>query len=91
MKPLRRRILDCFGGKRRRAQFARKSAQGNGGSHASFDACQRRLQAATLVCKIAPATLAAAEHSEKQCTAAQGQVFIDQGRYDQAIREFSCV
>jgi len=47
--------------------------------------------AATLLCTIAPVSLAAADAPKKGCTAAQGQVFIDQGRYDQAIREFSCV
>lgn len=33
------------------------------------------------------ATLAAAP----KCTSVQGQVFIDEGRYDRAVREYSCV
>jgi len=47
--------------------------------------------AAALLCSIAPVTLEAAPTSKKGCTAAQGQVLIDQGRYDQAISEFTCV
>jgi hypothetical protein len=47
--------------------------------------------AAALLCTIAPVTLAAADTPKNGCTAVQGQVFIDQGRYDQAIREFTCV
>jgi tetratricopeptide (TPR) repeat protein len=31
------------------------------------------------------------EGSAAQCTAEQGQAFIDEGRYDHAIREFECV
>src|SRR5262245_66202047 len=50
-----------------------------------------RAAAAALLCTIAPVTLAAADTPKKKCTAAQGQVFIDQGRYDQAVREFTCV
>ena len=47
--------------------------------------------AAALFCTFVPVTLDAANTSKKGCTAAQGQAFIDQGRYDQAIREFTCV
>ena len=47
--------------------------------------------AAALLCSIAPVTLEAAPTPKKGCTAAQGQVLIDQGRYDQAISEFTCV
>jgi tetratricopeptide (TPR) repeat protein len=46
--------------------------------------------AAALLFTIAPGTLDAAP-APKGCTAAQGQVLIDQGRYDQAVREFTCV
>ena len=46
--------------------------------------------AAALLCTIAPVTLDAAA-PKKGCTAAQGQVLIDQGRHDQAIIEFQCV
>src|SRR5262245_33365562 len=38
-----------------------------------------------------PITLDAAQAPKKGCSAAQGQAYIDQGRYDQAIREFSCL
>src|SRR5215207_10036597 len=36
---------------------------------------------------------AAERHSAvtEQCSAEQGQMFIDDGRYDRAIREFECV
>ena len=47
--------------------------------------------AAAFLCTIAPVTLDAAPAPKKGCTAAQGQVLIDQGRYDQAVREFTCV
>lgn len=46
--------------------------------------------AAAFLCTIAPVTLDASP-APKGCTAAQGQVLIDQGRYDQAVREFACV
>src|SRR5262245_43473882 len=46
--------------------------------------------AAAFLYTIAPVTLVATS-PKSGCTAAQGQVFIDQGRYDQAIREFTCV
>jgi len=44
--------------------------------------------AAALCCTIAPVTLAA-NTPKKKCTAAQRQALIDEGRYDQAIHEFS--
>jgi tetratricopeptide (TPR) repeat protein len=47
--------------------------------------------AAAFLCTLAPVTLDAASTPKKKCTAAEGQALIDQGRYDQAIREFSCV
>src|SRR6266542_1198980 len=34
---------------------------------------------------------ATAASAPTKCTAQQGQAFIDEGRYDQAIREFTCV
>src|SRR6266540_208004 len=37
------------------------------------------------------ATTTAAASASTKCTAQQGQAFIDEGRYDQAIREFACV
>ncbi len=37
------------------------------------------------------ATATAAASASTKCTAQQGQAFIDEGRYDQAIREFTCV
>ncbi len=46
---------------------------------------------AALVCTIAPAAPAAAQSPKKACSATQGQTYINQGRYDQAIREFTCV
>jgi tetratricopeptide (TPR) repeat protein len=49
----------------------------------------RTAAAAALLCTIAPVATDAAP--KKGCSAAQGQVFIDQGRYDQAIQEFTCV
>jgi hypothetical protein len=40
-----------------------------------------------LACAVVVSPLALA----KSCSVAQGQLFIDQGRYDSAIREFSCI
>jgi tetratricopeptide (TPR) repeat protein len=39
----------------------------------------------------ASASLDAAATATENCTAQQGQAFIDEGRYDPAIREFTCV
>src|SRR4026208_1399766 len=34
---------------------------------------------------------AATPQKAQDCSAAKGQLLIDQGRYEQAVREFSCV
>jgi tetratricopeptide (TPR) repeat protein len=40
---------------------------------------------------IAPAAQARAATTAAQCSAEQGQTFIDEGRYERAIREFTCL
>ena len=51
----------------------------------------RTAAAAALLCTITPLSFEAAAAPKKGCSAAQGQIFIDQGRYGQAIQEFTCV
>lgn len=46
--------------------------------------------AAALTYMVTPVTVDA-QTPKKGCSAAQGQSYIDQARYDQAIREFSCL
>lgn len=50
-----------------------------------------RLTAVACVAAIASLYATRAHAAPTTCTAAQGQLFIDQGRYDKAVREFSCV
>ena len=44
-----------------------------------------------LVFSGAQSTKASSPFSPKSCTSEQGQLYISEGRYDQAIREFGCV
>jgi tetratricopeptide (TPR) repeat protein len=44
-----------------------------------------------LVAALLTAALAGPAGASAKCTPAQGQAFIDEGRYEQAIREFTCV
>ena len=43
------------------------------------------------ILSVVAAVVPAARATAATCTAQQGQAFIDQGRYDRAIREFSCI
>lgn len=44
-----------------------------------------------LTLMLAPGVGAVGSAKAKECTAEQGQLFIDEGRYEHAIREFTCV
>ena len=51
----------------------------------------RHLLAVLALVTAGAAAAAAPGSSAQSCTAEQGQAFIGEGRYDRAIREFTCV
>jgi tetratricopeptide (TPR) repeat protein len=56
-----------------------------------YDAVAARAVLVALVAALLVTALAAPAGASTKCTPEQGQAFIDEGRYEQAIREFTCV
>jgi tetratricopeptide (TPR) repeat protein len=52
---------------------------------------KRMLVIALAAALLVPAAVAHGAAGNPNCTAAKGQAFIDEGRYDKAIQEFTCV